>query len=94
MVNCSAAANLRQVKRAIRDGYAWPGGYPLYVVMADGEALSCAAAHQHWRAIVWSTLHGAREGWAVAGAAINWEDGALYCCHSGARIASAYAEAE
>jgi hypothetical protein len=35
---------LASVKRALRDVYAWPGGYPLYIVMADGEALSIAAA--------------------------------------------------
>ncbi len=27
--------------------YAWPGGYPLYFVMADGEALSFAAAKEN-----------------------------------------------
>ena len=27
---------LASIKRALRDKYAWPGGYPLYIVMADG----------------------------------------------------------
>lgn len=77
---------LRQVRRAIRQPYAWPGGYPLYVVMADGEALSCEAARQEWRQIVYSTLHGLRDGWQALGVDVNWEDGELRCAHTGERI--------
>ncbi len=89
-----AAAVLAQVKRALRDKYSWPGGYPLYIVMDDGEALDIEAARAEWRNIVWATLRGERDGWRAAGAAINWEDGELYCAHSGRRIESAYAEPE
>ncbi len=89
-----AAAVLSQVKRALRDKYAWPGGYPLYVVMADGEALDTEAAREEWHNIVYSTLGGLCDGWRAAGADINWEDGELYCAHSGRRIESAYAEPE
>lgn len=92
--NNSPAHILRDVKRAIRDRYAWPGGYPLYVVMSDGAALSCESARKEWRSIVWATLTHARDGWCAAGVGINWEDGSLYCDHSGERIESAYAESE
>lgn len=88
----SRIETLRAVKQAIRQPYAWPGGYPLYVVMADGEALSCDAARQEWRQIVFATLRGARDGWRALGAGINWEDTALYCAHTGERIPSAYGE--
>lgn len=91
MVN--ACDTLRDVKRAIRDGgYAWPGGYPLYVVMDDGEALSVAAARENWRKIVHETLHGLRGGWRAVGVDINWEDAELYCAHTGERIESAYGD--
>ena len=83
---------LRAVKQAIREPYAWPGGYPKYIVMSDGEALSVAAAKAEWCGIVRSTLQHARDGWAAAGAAINWEDGELTCAHTGERIPSAYSE--
>ena len=83
---------LRQVKSAIRQPYAWPGGYPLYIVMHDGESLSCDAARSEWRQIVFATLHGLRDGWRAIGADINWEDDALFCAHTGARIPSAYGE--
>lgn len=88
----SRIETLRAVKQAIRQPYAWPGGYPLYVVMADGEALSCEAARTEWRQIVYATLHGLRDGWRALGAEINWEDTALYCAHTGERIESAYGE--
>lgn len=88
----SRIETLRAVKQAIRQPYAWPGGYPLYIVMADGEALSCEAARTEWRQIVYATLHGLRDSWRAVGACINWEDGAMYCAHTGKRIPSAYAE--
>lgn len=83
---------LRAVKQAIRQPYAWPGGYPLYVVMADGEALSCDAARQEWRQIVSATLHGLRDGWQALGVDANWEDTELYCAHTNERIPSAYGD--
>jgi hypothetical protein len=39
-------------RHAMRNGaYAWPGGYPLYFVTSDGEALSFEAAKTERRAI-------------------------------------------
>jgi hypothetical protein len=90
----SSAQVLADVKQAIRQPYAWPGGYPLFVVMSDGEALSIAAAKEQWREIVRATLQRDRSGWQAAGVDINWEDAKLYCAHTGQRIESAYAEDE
>lgn len=90
----SPAAILSQVKGAIRNPYAWPGGYPRYIVMRDGEAMSCQAARDNWRSIVRATLRLYYDGWAAAGTDINWEDPALFCCHTNERIPSAYAEPE
>ena len=88
------AKTLASVKNAIREPYAWPGGYPKYVLMADGEALSVGAARENWHQICRSTLRQASDGWQAAGADINWEDPELYCAHSNVRIESAYAEPE
>lgn len=87
----TAAAALRAVKQAIREPYAWPGGYPIYIVMSDGEPLSVTTARQHWRSIVHSTLNGYGDGWAAYAVDINWES-ELYCAHTGAKIESAYGE--
>ncbi len=81
---------LLAVKSAIRQPYAWPGGYPLYIIMVDGEALSIEAARDNWRSICHATLAGLRDGWQAAGVAINWEDTSLYCAHTGKQIESAY----
>ena len=86
---------LANVKQAIRDGYAWPGGYPLYIVMADGEALSLEAARKEWAQVCRDTIDAAKygtAGWAAAGADVNWEDDDLYCCHTGDKIECAYPE--
>lgn len=71
--------------------YSWPGGYPIYFVMGDGEAMSFDAVKSNRE----RCMEGMRDGepeWTVVGFAINWEDAELYCCHTGERIESAYAE--
>ena len=84
---------LGQVKSAIRSGkYTDLGGYPLALVMADGECLCIECASAEWRNICHSTLHGIRDGWNAAGASVNYENPDLYCAHCSARIESAYAE--
>lgn len=87
--------NLAQLKATLRAGaYAWPGGYPLYFIAQDGEALSFDSVRENWREIVSAFCFAPARDWRVIGCEINYEDGALYCAHSGKRIASAYAEDE
>lgn len=72
------------------------GGYPLYLVMADGEALSFDAARSEFRSLVdaiWNRTS-VIDGWRPVACEINYEDGFLYCSHTGNRIPSAYAEDE
>ncbi len=82
------------VKRAAKEKYAWPGGYPMYIVMDDGEALCCDCANKELGRIAGSTARRDQDGWAALGVDINWEDSSLFCCHCNARIESAYAEDE
>lgn len=86
--------NISDFRRAMRNGpYAWPGGYPLYFVCADGEALSFKAARAERRNILQAIAHNdTRSGWFVVGVDVNWKDGELVCAHSGERIQSAYAD--
>jgi len=77
----------------IHGPYAWPGGYPLYFVMADGEAMSFKACRAECKRILDGMANGDRE-WTPVALEINYEDGSLYCCHSNERIESAYAEPE
>jgi hypothetical protein len=86
--------NVKDFGEALKDGpYAWPGGYPLFFVTADGEALAFSTAWEERSIIVQALLNNdQRGGWYVIGTDINWEDPELMDDHTGKRIESAYAE--
>ena len=85
---------LKQLKEALRNGpYAWPGGYPLYFIAADGEALSFKAVQDNLKEVMratYSRQYG--NDWRVVGVQVNWEDDHLFCAHTNERIVSAYGE--
>lgn len=94
-------SNLAELKATLRaGGFAWPGGYPLYFIAADGETVAFETVRAEFRRICREYLDAAKPGawpdkaWLIAGCQINYEDGELYCAHSNARIESAYAEPE
>jgi len=79
------------IKNAIRSRYAWPGGYPLYIVMSDGEALSIDAARENYKLLCAAYIRGDKlDSWLAEGADINHEDENLFCVHTGEKIESAY----
>ena len=89
-----AIETIHDFRRAIRNGaYAWPGGYPLYFIASDGEAISFKAAKAERRNILWSIANNCDDGWRVVAVDVNWEDTELTCAHTGERIESAYGEA-
>ena len=84
-----------EFRAAMRQGpYAWPGGYPLFFVTEDGEALSFAAVRAE-RRLVLEAVAGRDNngGWRVIALEVNWEDESLTCAHTGKAIESAYGEA-
>jgi hypothetical protein len=84
--------SLADLKACLRAGpYAWPGGYPLYFLCDDGDAVSFKAVRSHWTSIVREYMAGNR---FITGCLINWEDPDLHCDLDGQRIESAYAEPE
>ena len=87
---------LDQARHAARNKYAWPGGYPLAVVMADGECLCPECTRKEWRLIVANTLdtisNSANISWRVTNTRVNWENPNLYCAHCNDKIQSAYGE--
>ncbi len=78
------------VKRATTQPYAWPGGYPLFVILNDGAALCTDCAKKELGLIVTSTAQQLRDGWQAAGVAVNWEDVELTCDHCSQVIECAY----
>ena len=82
--------NMAQVKACIRAGrFTDIGGYPLYFVCADGEALSFEAARANLREIASAFNTGAKD-WRIVACEINWEDSELTCDHTGEPIPCAY----
>lgn len=80
--------------RAFEHGpYAWPGGYPCYFCMADGEAMSFKAAEDN-KARLYEALKECDKSsdWLVCGFQVNWEDTNLVCAASNEKIQSAYGE--
>lgn len=68
------------------NGYAWPGGYPCALLMADGEAIDAQAARENYRLL----RRAGSAAWTPVEVCINWEDDFLFCAHSGRHIESAY----
>ena len=74
-------------KSVVRNPYAWPGGYPRYVITDDGGALCPNCCKSEFRSIAGSYPG---DGWAIIADDINWEDNNLHCDHCNKQIESAY----
>jgi polyferredoxin len=87
-------AIMRQVRQAIRQPYAWPGGYPLSIITQDGGVICPDCAKENHRGIAHDTLHPGWEGcgWSAAAVNILWEGG-NHCDHCG-RCVDAYPDEE
>ena len=84
-------STLAEVKATLRAGrFAWPGGYPLFLITKDGAALCFECARKEFRQIVWDFTNYASTGWRVCGCEINYEDADLFCDNCSKQIVSAY----
>jgi len=68
--------------------FAFPGGYPLYYLCADGECLcgDCASLPECEQAEPSDT------DWFLVGAGIHYEGSPITCAHCGKEIESAYGD--
>lgn len=69
-------------------GFAFPGGYPLALLMLDGEVIDAKSARENYRLIRRET----GRDWIATAVFIHWEGAPLICAHSGRAIESAYGE--
>ncbi len=84
-----------QLRATIRaGGYAWPGGYPLYLITDDCDSLCFACAESEYYQCAYSIRHNMWDGWRILGCDINYEDGNMFCCHCNKQIPSAYGNDE
>jgi len=72
--------------------YAWPGGYPVYYVTADGGTLCPDCAQQAEADGLTTDKDDAQ--WYIVAADVNYEDDNLACDGCGEHIESAYGEDE
>jgi len=87
----------QHLKDALRNGeFAWPGGYQMYFICEDGEALSFAAARANLRLCLHAKAYPQyrERQWAIIAVEINWEDAELTCADTGERIPPAYGSEE
>ena len=80
----------KRIKQAILDEFAWPGGYPLFSLLSDGEILCPPCAKQEYRQLVQATKDHDNSGWRPVAADINWEDEDMQCCHCNGLLEPAY----
>lgn len=84
--------NLDTLKMVLRNGpYAWPGGYPLYLLDVEGDCYHLECVRRIFRHVVIDTKRG-KGGFIMTNVEVNWEDTNLVCysCHNS--IDSAYGE--
>lgn len=80
-------------RAAMRNGpYAWPGGYPLFFLCANGEALSFKAARENRRLILEAIAYPEYRDadWHVVACDVNWKDCDMVCAHTYKPIECAY----
>ena len=84
----------RAAKAFIRsNGFAWPGGYPCALVMADGGCVDAQSARENFRLILQALRQrGTDLQWEPAQVIIHWEGAPRICAHSGRHIESAYGD--
>ena len=70
--------------------WAWPGGYPIYYVAADGELLCSHCCNDNIDQT--GAAEAAEADWTIVAADINYEEPDLQCAHCDKTIESAYCE--
>ena len=82
-----------QFNLALSQGpYAWPGGYPCFFLLSDGEALSFEAARENAGLIRDAIITKYNSGWRVVAYDVSWEGPELRCAHTNELIPSAYGD--
>jgi hypothetical protein len=81
-----------QLRATIRNGKSTDlGGYPLYLIFADGGPCCFECARKDYKSIAYDMKSEAnREQWAIVACDINYESEDLFCAHCDKKIKSAY----
>lgn len=83
--------NTLELRAVLRSGgFAWPGGYPLYFICADGAALNFKTVLANYKEVSRAVKSRCADEWQVVAIAINYEDNELTDAHTGKPIEAAY----
>lgn len=70
------------LRAAIRQKFAWPGGYEIYGITSDGSTLCCDCMRQEYRQIAYARKFNVHDGWNVQVIALDCEtDSFTDCAH-------------
>jgi len=81
---------IRRDENGCCEKYAWPGGYPVFYICADGGIL-CPECVDSERELVDAADQSDKQ-WLIVAQEINYEDNSLFCDNCSNRIESAYAD--
>lgn len=82
-----------QFKATLRAGpYAWPGGYQLFLLLSDGEALCFTCGNKEARNVISAIQDKRSDGWRCVACDVNYEDHDMLCAHCNKPIPAAYGE--
>jgi len=70
------------LRKAIRNKYAWPGGYEIFGICNDGAILCCDCMKKEYFQIAYSRKYSINDGWRVIAvdSAANYDD-YIFCEH-------------
>ncbi len=57
----------KDIKKLIRQKFAWPGGYEIFFITSDGAVLCAKCARENWRQVCWAVRHNDNSGWKIEG---------------------------
>jgi hypothetical protein len=83
---------LAQIESAISNPFAFPGGYPTYLVMSDYGVICVHCAEKERELIFEATIENGMPEWKPIAQEINYEESDLICDHCGNYIESAYGD--
>jgi hypothetical protein len=83
--------NKIELAKAYKAPYVWPGGYPVHLVLADGELLCRRCFRSEYRQLVWDLDNKCNTGWLPVGTDVLYE-GPAYCAYCSDKLESAYGD--
>ena len=84
-----------RLRAAIREKFAWPGGYEIYGITSDCGVLCCDCMRREYRLIAYARRHNYNDDWNVQAIALDCEtDAHTACDHCGRTIIEDFCENE